>query len=135
MECDSDLQSFQLDYSTTEKLINRFSIPLEVRDYQIDAVKVALSDKRTILLSPTASGKSLIIYSLVRSYQDMNNMQTLIVVPTTTLVEQMFKDFDDYASNVHWTSEDNCHLIYSGKEKDTDKPIIISTWQSIHRIP
>ena len=135
LECDSDLQSFQLDYSTTEKLIDKFSIPLEVRDYQIDAVKVALSDKRTILLSPTASGKSLIIYSLVRSYQDMNNMQTLIVVPTTTLVEQMFKDFDDYASDVHWTSEDNCHLIYSGKEKDTNKPIIISTWQSIHRLP
>ena len=135
LECDSELQSFQLDYSTTEKLINRFSIPLEVRDYQIDAVRVALSDKRTILLSPTASGKSLIIYSLIRSYQDMNNMQTLIVVPTTTLVEQMFKDFDDYASNVHWTSEDNCHLIYSGREKDTNKPIIISTWQSIHRLP
>lgn len=135
IECDSELKPFQLDYSTTEKIIDRFSIPLEVRDYQIDAVRVALSDKRVILLSPTASGKSLIIYSLVRSYQDMNNKQILIVVPTTTLVEQMYKDFDDYAADVEWASKDNCHLIYSGKEKSTQKPIIISTWQSIHRLP
>ena len=65
----------------------------------------------------------------------MNDRQILIVVPTTTLVEQMFKDFDDYASDIQWNSENNCHLIYSGKEKDTEKPIIISTWQSIHRLP
>ena len=135
LKCDEALDSFQLDYSITEKIINKFSIPLEVRDYQIDAVKVALSNKRVILLSPTASGKSLIIYSLVRTYQDMNDRQILIVVPTTTLVEQMFKDFDDYASDIQWNSENNCHLIYSGKEKDTEKPIIISTWQSIHRLP
>jgi superfamily II DNA or RNA helicase len=135
VECDSTLKLFELNYSTTEKIIDKFSIPLEVRDYQIDAVKVALSNKRVILLSPTASGKSLIIYSLVRSYQDMNNKQILIVVPTTTLVEQMYKDFNDYALNIQWASEDNCHLIYSGKEKSTQKPIIISTWQSIHRLP
>ena len=32
------------------------------RDYQLDAVKHALSHKKCILVSPTASGKSLIIY-------------------------------------------------------------------------
>ena len=135
VSCDSNLKSFDLDLKTTKKIIDQFSIPLEVRDYQLDAINIALSQKRVLLLSPTASGKSLIIYSLARTYQDMNNKQILVVVPTTTLVEQMYKDFDDYAEGTDWYSEENCHIIYAGKEKETDKPVIISTWQSIYNLP
>ena len=135
VSCDSSLKSFDLDLKTTKKIIDQFSIPLEVRDYQLDAINIALSQKRVLLLSPTASGKSLIIYALARTYQDMNNKQILVVVPTTTLVEQMYKDFDDYAEGTDWYSEENCHIIYAGKEKETDKPIIISTWQSIYNLP
>ena len=65
---------------------------LSVRDYQLDALTHALSKKKSLLVSPTASGKSLIIYMMVR-YLDL---PTLIVVPTTSLVEQMDKDFQDY---------------------------------------
>ena len=68
---------------------------LKVRDYQIDAVHHAVSRHRALLLSPTASGKSLIIYSLVRYYK-MMGLRTLILVPTTSLVEQMYTDFEDY---------------------------------------
>ena len=135
VSCDSRLKPLELDYNTTEKIIKNFEIPLDVRDYPIDAVKTALSNKGVILLSPTASGKSLIIYCLLRTYQDMNNRQTLVVVPTTSLVEQMYKDFDDYAEGTDWYSEENCHIIYAGKEKETDKPVIISTWQSIYNLP
>jgi len=76
-----------------------------------------------------------VIYSLARIYQGMNHKQVMVIVPTTSLVEQMYKDFDDYAQDVGWTSEDNCHRIYSGKDKNTDKPIIITTWQSIYNLP
>lgn len=104
--------------------------PLTVRDYQLDALTHALSIQKSLLVSPTASGKSLIIYLLVRYL----NLPTLIVVPTTSLVEQMYKDFQDYSTVNGWSTEDNCHRIYSGHERDTDKPIVISTWQSIHRL-
>ena len=36
------------------------------RDYQVDAVEYAIRKHRALLLSPTASGKSLIIYIIVR---------------------------------------------------------------------
>ena len=55
----------------------------------------------------------------------------LIIVPTTSLVEQLYQDFKDYGYDV----ENNCHRIYSGKDKNTDKRIIISTWQSIYKLP
>jgi len=103
---------------------------LSVRDYQLDALTHALSKQKSLLVSPTASGKSLIIYMMVRYL----NLPTLIVVPTTSLVEQMYKDFQDYSILNNWSTEDNCHRIYSGYERDTDKPVVISTWQSIHRL-
>jgi superfamily II DNA or RNA helicase len=98
----------------------------EPRDYQINAVYDALKYNRKLLISPTASGKSLMIYSIVRYFTDKNK-KILIVVPTTSLVEQMYKDFEDYG----WNVEDYCHKIYFGKEKETNKNVIIVTWQSI----
>ena len=67
-------------------------LPFEPRDYQIDAFNTAIQYGRQLLLSPTASGKSLIIYLLARYY----NKKTVIIVPTTSLVEQMTKDFKEY---------------------------------------
>ena len=100
------------------------------RDYQINAVYDALKYNRKVLISPTASGKSLMIYSVVRYFESLNK-KTLLVVPTTSLVEQMYKDFEDYG----WDAESNCHKIYSGKEKNTNKPVVITTWQSVYNLP
>lgn len=105
-----------------------------IRDYQVEAVKHAINNGRTLLLSPTASGKSLIIYSLVRYHQHLNRKQ-LIIVPTTSLVEQMYGDFQDYANADDWAVSENCHRIYGGKEKSNEYPITISTWQSIYKFP
>lgn len=100
------------------------------RDYQINAVYDALRYNRKLLISPTASGKSMMIYTVARYFTEKNN-KILIIVPTTSLVEQMYKDFIDYG----WNAEEYCHKIYSGKEKITDKNIIITTWQSIYNLP
>ena len=56
---------------------------IEIRDYQLDAIHHAISTNRSLLLSPTASGKSLIIYTLVRYYH-MMGLKILILVPTTS---------------------------------------------------
>ena len=102
----------------------------EPRDYQVNAVYDALRYNRKLLISPTASGKSLMIYSIVRYFVEKEH-NILLIVPTTSLVEQMYKDFEDYG----WNSEEYCHKIYSGKEKSTNKNVIITTWQSIYNLP
>ena len=99
------------------------------RNYQVDAVYDALKYNRKLLISPTASGKSLMIYSVVRYFVETKK-KVLLVVPTTSLVEQMFKDFEDYG----WNAEDYCHRIYSGKEKTNEFPVTITTWQSIYKL-
>ena len=100
------------------------------RDYQIEGVYDALRHNRRLLLSPTASGKSLMIYSIVRYFVEQRK-NTLIVVPTTSLVEQMYKDFSDYG----WDVGSYCHKIYAGKERETESQVIITTWQSIYKLP
>ena len=100
------------------------------REYQIEGVYDALRHHRRLLISPTASGKSLMIYSLVRYYTG-KGQKSLVVVPTTSLVEQMYKDFEDYG----WDAATYCHKIYAGREKETTCPVTITTWQSIYKLP
>ncbi len=99
------------------------------RSYQIEGVYSALRYNRKLLISPTASGKSLMIYCLVRYYVG-KGQRILLVVPTTSLVEQMYKDFQDYG----WDAESYCHKIYAGKERETKSQVIITTWQSIYKL-
>ena len=102
--------------------------PIQFRDYQIDAIWHAIQSNRCLLLSPTASGKSLIIYTLVR-YYNLMKLKTLILVPTTSLVEQMYSDFIDYG----WEDK-HIHRVYAGLDKGSKKPVVISTWQSIYKL-
>mgnify|MGYP001162309968 FL=1 len=110
--------------------VRALSLPVKVRDYQLKAIYECLRYNRRVLLSPTASGKSLMIYSLVRFHVNVDR-PVLIVVPTTSLVEQMYKDFEEYG----WKASAYCHKIYGGEEKYTDKPVVITTWQSIYKEP
>lgn len=99
------------------------------RDYQIDAVYEALRYNRKLLISPTASGKSFMIYSVVRYHVARGN-KILLVVPTTSLVEQMYKDFKDYG----WDPENHCHRIYAGRERVNTNEVTITTWQSVYQL-
>ena len=124
-----------VDDSKIDELIKALKLPYEVRDYQREAFKYSVEKDRCLLVSPTASGKSLIIYlmliyNLLR-LKDTKEDKILVIVPTTSLVEQLFKDFKDYGYN----SERNVHRIYSGHEKETNKRVIISTWQSVYNLP
>ena len=101
-------------------------LPFEPRDYQYKAFVHSIRNRRSLLLSPTASGKSLIIYLLVRYL----NAKTLIIVPTTSLVHQLASDFKDYG----WNSDDTCHKVMAGVDKVSDKQVIISTWQSVYKL-
>ena len=114
-----------------QALIDTYDISITPRDYQIAAFKFALEYDRGMILSPTASGKSLIIYMLCRHYMNMIDNNILIIVPTTSLVEQLYKDFKDYGFDV----DKNVSRKYHGYDIDLDKRITISTWQSLYKMP
>ena len=108
--------------------------PIEIYDYQIHAIHHALEQERCLLLSPTSSGKSLIIYSLMRWHLE-HERKCIIIVPTTSLVEQLYSDFQDYSSENKWKVDNNCQKLYSGFPKDFQSNVLITTWQSIFRQP
>ena len=111
--------------------------PLEAHIHQLEAITHAINEDRCLLLSPTASGKSLIIYALCRYYLEKLNTKKkiLIIVPTISLVSQMYSDFMEYSSKTNWKARDYCHKIHGGQDKETSKKIVISTWQSLYKLP
>ena len=130
----SVLQTPDIKYITDGLTLTSGGKPITPRDYQLDALEHALSHRKSLLLSPTASGKSLIIYMAIRAFLDASDRNVLLIVPTTSLVEQMYSDFADYSQTDDWLSEDECHRIYSGREKyNIEKRVIITTWQSIYK--
>jgi superfamily II DNA or RNA helicase len=127
VEYSYDNSSEEFSLKEANDFINTLNLKILPRNYQLDAFVHAVRERRSLLLSPTASGKSLIIYLLTRYY----NARTLIIVPTTSLVSQLASDFTDYG----FESDRYVHRIYAGQDKQTNKPITISTWQSIHKLP
>ena len=105
--------------------------PIEIRDYQVEAVTEAIRNERILLLSPTASGKSFIIYTTMRHHLEAGR-KCIIIVPTTSLVEQLFADFEDYSSANGWKTSYHCQKLYSGFSKDFTKDVLITTWQSVY---
>ena len=104
-------------------------------DYQVDTVYHGINHKRALMISPTSSGKSLMIYALINWYLNIIDKKILIIVPTTSLVEQLYKDFGDYTNQSSCSyNVDLAHRIYAGKDKITDKRVIITTWQSIYKL-
>lgn len=108
--------------------------PIEIRDYQVDAIHKAIQNERAMLLSPTASGKSLIIYTAMR-YHLEEGRKCILIVPTTSLVEQMYADFKDYSSENGWRTDRHCQKLYAGFPKHFEADVLITTWQSIYKQP
>ena len=147
------LKEYEEEYTVSEELQNEKTIDrpildgfirqlrirsggksIKPRDYQVDAVEFAIRKHRALLLSPTASGKSLIIYILVRYYMLLLEKEAtdkiLILVPTTSLVEQMYSDFIDYG----WLDA-YMQRVYSGHDRVVSRKVVISTWQSLYKMP
>jgi superfamily II DNA or RNA helicase len=135
IDYDGDFSADEFSLKEATEFIESLNIPskFERRDYQIDAFTYAVRNRRALMLSPTASGKSFIIYLLVRYYEKLfsdNGFRALIIVPTTSLVHQLATDFVDYG----YSPDSNIHRVFAGQDKRTDHPIVISTWQSIYKM-
>ena len=123
------LHDDEFSISEAQEHIDKLNLSLDPRDYQIKAFVHAIRKRRALLLSPTASGKSLIAY-LISTYYLQAVDRILIIVPTVSLVHQMAKDFIDYGMPDSIISG-----IMAGVDKNSTKPITVSTWQSIHKLP
>ena len=134
LEYDNEIYDEEFSLSEATQFIKTLNLPdkLVPRDYQIEAFTHAVRSRRALLLSPTASGKSLIIYLIMRYlYANCNVKRTLIIVPTISLVSQLSSDFRDYG----YDSDNLVHPIFAGKDKQSDKKVYISTWQSLFKLP
>ena len=112
------------------ELAKEAKIKLELRDYQNDYIVNAIRHKRSLSLSPTSSGKSLMIYLIQQHYYNAFQHRTLVIVPTISLVHQMAGDFIDYGCD-----PEHVYKIQGGVDKTTKKSIVISTWQSLMKQP
>lgn len=122
----------RLNDEDIDYFVKSLDLPFQPRDYQLEAFKSVAQYGRQLLLSPTASGKSLIIYLILRWFEGemrfTNCCKSVVIVPTTSLVEQMTKDFEEYGY------KDKVCKIYHGQEV-FDAPITITTWQSFSKAP
>jgi len=109
--------------------IDYLNIPdkFEYRDYQFKAAYDAICNKRLSIKATTASGKSLIMYYIIR-FMESAGFKSLVVVPSTHLVGQMYTDWEDYGwENIH----EYVAQVYGGMPKRFDTPTVISTWHSL----
>lgn len=115
--------------------------PITLRDYQVDAIKTAIMKKHQLIVSQTSTGKTLMIYMILKILQENVLFSTpystfayskmLVIVPSITLVEQMYSDFINYSKLNGWPAEDLCTKMHSKAKPDLSKPILITTWQSL----
>lgn len=127
-----------IDYIKTLDITNEKGEKITPYDYQYKAVFHAIKYQRATILAATSAGKSLIQYILTRMYCEMmdDEEKLLIVVPSILLVNQLAQDFIDYSTNENdWEGELLIHKIAEGAYRLSDKPIYISTWQSLQDMP
>lgn len=118
----------------TEKQISNTlyesGLKLKLYDYQSKMIAIALQNRKALFLSPTSSGKSLIIYGITKILSSAGN-KCLIIVPRKMLVDQLYNDLDSYNE----TSKMSTHKINSPSSKNISADVTITTWQSIYKMP
>lgn len=124
-ECINNVNEEEPSTDDIQAFIDSLNLPFPPRDYQLRAVVESIKKHRLILLSPTSSGKSLIMYMLARYY----NLKTLIIVPNVGLINQLSDDFQSYGYT------ENIHKIQANTPKSSNELFTISTWQSIMNQP
>ena len=130
----SELMNFITDdeYEGIKKDIFKESA-FQLRDYQDLAFKTLITKKRGIIEYGTGSGKSMILYAVIKYLMNVCDNKILLIVPSVSLVQQMSSDFREYGWDGFFES---CGLIFSGSEHyDTEKKLVVSTWQSLQNRP
>lgn len=134
----SVLESEVVSYIDSLKLVGADKKPIRARDYQIAAIVETLnSGGRRLVISPTGTGKSLIMYIYMRWVLDRieADKKFIIIVPTTTLTKQLIGDFKDYSQINGFDVDSVCYPIFAGQDKGAPQQVLVSTWQSMANFP
>lgn len=114
----------ETDFSLDEakQFVSDLNLKFEPYPLQIAAFVHAVRRRRCLLLSPTGSGKSLILYMLAKFYE---GLPTMLVVPNLGLQDQMVRDLEEYG----WGSSP-LHRVGGGSYPDPSKGLNVGTWQT-----
>lgn len=123
------IDDIEFDDDYGQQVAKGIDFPLELYWYQNEYIVEALRQERALIISPTSSGKSAMIRVIQAHHQHVSCARTLILVPTVMLVKQMYDDFISYGCD-----PDEIHCIKGGVTKDSDRPVVISTWQSVYKL-
>lgn len=99
------------------------------RDYQVTAANQLLQAGGGFGILATGAGKTSICAALAAIIY-ANEMQTVVIVPSTDLVNQTADDFREKFLNF------NIEVgTYSGDQKNIHCPVVVATWQSLQNAP
>jgi len=101
----------------------------ELRPYQVDVINALLEEGSGFAICATGSGKTSMCAALSLVLH-LNQLQTLVIVPSTDLVAQTVAEFREKLKNFPIMIGE-----YSGGTKDIDHPIVVATWQSLQNVP
>ena len=108
----------------------KYDLKLQPRPYQRDCIEASIKHTKGIIRSATASGKSLVIAYIMRNLMRAGEIENaIIIVPTTALITQFYQDLIDYGWN-----PDELGAVFS-ERKQWDRKVVISTWQSLAKVP
>ena len=99
----------------------------ELRDYQVEAIKLIKSNKNIIISLPTGCGKNVVI---IHSFE--KNKKYLILVPRIILMEQLYNEIIKH--NPELKHQIQCIGDNNSDECNKNKNICICVYNSIHII-
>jgi len=94
----------------------------ELGEHQVKAVNSVFEHNNGIIRVGTGGGKTLITGVICDAYVK-KGMKLIVIVPTKDLVQQTAKEIGDFDFSVG---------LYYGLKKETDKDVIVSTWQTLN---
>jgi hypothetical protein len=115
---------------TRETLLSKQETPMEPYGYQWDVAKRICRNEIGVARAATSAGKTFMTaLALNYLFEKEEVKKVLVVVPSIMLVVQMRENFvEDYGMDKSMVG------MYMGREKDSDPPIVVGTWQSLSLI-
>lgn len=130
LEIDPELLDTEYSEQECKEFLESLNAKFKPKPHQIKALINCIRKNRLLCVSPTASGKSFIIYLLLQHFKEQRK---LIIVPTIDLVNQMKADLSEY--DLDGNMESTIQQIMGGETKKISGNVVISTWQSIYKLP
>ena len=127
------IQPIDESNNVTDTEINNFlsslKFPFQPHDYQLNNIKLALTNNKMLFKACTGSGKSLTI-SVILEFFRQKNYKGILVVPNINLLTQFKSDIESYGFN---DLNNQIQLLGNKHQSNFDTCLTITTWQSMQK--